>query len=294
MRRPQIAILADGRRLHVQDGPIDLVIEAWGAQPEITAAFAAAVQCMTGLLDALCDELSLLRTPIRVNTRDPDGPVAQRMMRATRPFAPDMFITPMAAVAGAVADHVLAAMRGAAALDKAYVNNGGDIAVHLVGDASLKVGLVADPARLDLFGTTLLRGSEIARGVATSGRHGRSFSFGIADAVTVLAADAAAADAAATAIANAVDLPAHPAVTRTPACDLQPDSDLGARLVTRAVGALTLPDIARALRSGQRLADDIVARRLATTAALHLQGSSVVSGARSIDATPSLEVAAYA
>ena len=77
-----------------------------------------------------------------------------------------------------------------------------------------------------------------ARGIATSGRHGRSFSLGIADAVTVLARTASQADAAATIIANAVDLPGHPAIVRCPANELQPDSDLGARLVTRDVGAL--------------------------------------------------------
>ena len=65
------------------------------------------------------------------------------------------------------------------------------------------------------------------RGIATSGWRGRSFSLGIADAVTVLADRAAAADAAATIIANAVDLPGHPAIVRVPACELAPDSDLG-------------------------------------------------------------------
>ena len=74
------------------------------------------------------------------------------------------------------------------------------------------------------------------RGIATSGWRGRSFSLGIADAVTVLAATAAKADAAATIIANAVDLPNHAAITRVPAREIAPDNDLGERLVTRAVG----------------------------------------------------------
>ena len=69
-----------------------------------------------------------------------------------------------------------------------------------------------------------------SRGIATSGRHGRSFSLGIADAVTVLARTASQADAAATIIANAVDLPGHPAIVRCRRDELQPDSDLGARL----------------------------------------------------------------
>ncbi|MFX7144802.1 hypothetical protein ABTI11_20165, partial [Acinetobacter baumannii] len=79
--------------------------------------------------------------------------------------------------------------------------------------------------------------------IATSDRHGRSFSRGIADAVTVLAKTASQADAAATIIANNVDLPGHPAIQRVPANELQPDSDLGSRLVTRAVGTLTEQEI---------------------------------------------------
>ncbi len=39
----------------------------------------------------------------------------------------------MAAVAGAVADHILAAMIAGRRLAKAYVNDGGDIALHLTG-----------------------------------------------------------------------------------------------------------------------------------------------------------------
>ena len=86
------------------------------------------------------------------------------------------------------------------------------------------------------------------RGVATSGWRGRSFSLGIADAVTVLARTRRVADAAATLIANAVDLPGHPAIRRAPARDLDPQSDLGERLVTVAVGPLTRDEIDAALR----------------------------------------------
>ena len=94
------------------------------------------------------------------------------------------------------------------------------------------------PDTRGLMRTMVIDADDPSRGVATSGRHGRSFSLGIADAVTVLARTASQADAAATIIANAVDLPGHPAIVRCPACDLQPDSDLGARLVTREVGAV--------------------------------------------------------
>ena len=105
--------------------------------------------------------------------------------------------------------------------------------------------------------TMTIDADDLVRGIATSGRHGRSFSRGIADAVTVLAKTAAQADAAATIIANAVDLPGHPAILRMPANELQPDSDLGCRLVTRDVGALTEQEIEEALEAGRRRAQQL-------------------------------------
>ena len=119
-----------------------------------------------------------------------------------------------------------------------------------------------------------------SRGIATSGRHGRSFSLGIADAVTVLAKTASQADAAATIIANAVDLPGHPAIVRCPANELQPDSDLGARLVTRDVGALGESEIDDALSAGVGRARQLLAAGLIEGAALRLLGETAVVGNR--------------
>src|SRR4029078_3826758 len=152
------------------------------------------------------------------------------------PFAADHFITPMAAVAGSVAEEVLRVMLAAANLERAYVNNGGDIALHLTDGEQSTVGLMDRPDRHGLMRTLIVDADDPSRGVATSGRHGRSFSLGIADAVTVLAATASRAAAAPTTIAHTVDLPVQPPIARCPAQDLQPDSDLGARLVTRGVG----------------------------------------------------------
>ena len=87
-------------------------------------------------------------------------------------------------------------------------------------------------------GRVAIEAADQVRGIATSGRHGRSLSFGIANSVTVLAKSAAMADTAATLIANAVDLPGHPAVERRPASSLRDDSDLGERLVVTGVGDL--------------------------------------------------------
>ncbi|MGE5765735.1 MAG: UPF0280 family protein, partial [Bacteroidota bacterium] len=242
MTRPSLfrRLLPDGR-LHLQEGPIDLVIEAFGAAAEVRRAYEAAAACFAEVLPGLVAELPALRRPS--GSADLQGPVARRMAAACAPHR-GVFVTPMAAVAGAVADHVLAAMTQAEELKRAYVNDGGDIALHLAPGERLACGMVArlnDP-RLD--GRAVIVAECPVRGIATSGRAtlgqgGRSFSLGIADAVTVFARSAAAADVAATLIANAVDLPGHMAVERRPACEIDPESDLGARPVTVAVGALT-------------------------------------------------------
>jgi ApbE superfamily uncharacterized protein (UPF0280 family) len=283
-RLPQAALLPDGRRLHLQDGPIDLIVEANGNDADVRAAYRAAVQRFTGLLDELCEELGELRQAADPARCALSGVVARRMHAAVAPFAADYFITPMAAVAGAVAEEILGVMRGVAQLTRAYVNNGGDIALHLCGDEAFTVGLMDRPDDFGLLRTMVIRANDPIRGIATSGRHGRSFSLGIADAVTVLARTASQADAAATIIANAVDLPGHPAIVRVPANELQPDSDLGARLVTREVGALAEHEIEDALEAGSACARKLLAAGLIEGAALRLCGETVVVGTRGIDA----------
>jgi ApbE superfamily uncharacterized protein (UPF0280 family) len=282
-RVPQIGWLADGRRLHLQDGPIDLIVEVHGSEINRRAAYDAAARRFTGLLDELCDELPLLRQAADPARRELQGAVARRMDAAVAPFALDHFITPMAAVAGSVAEEILGAMLDAARLERAYVNNGGDIALHLDQGEHFTVGLIDRPDRHGVTRTVIVDADDPTRGVATSGRHGRSFSLGIADAATVLARTASQADAAATIIANAVDLPGHPAVVRCPAHDLQPDSDLGARLVTRDVGELTGHEIRDALESGAACARKLLAAGLIDGAALRLQGETVVVSARAIE-----------
>jgi uncharacterized protein len=289
-RLPQIALLADGRRLHLQDGPIDLIVEAKGKGADVRVAYDAAARRFTGLLDELCEELTELRQaadPVRCALK---GVVARRMHAAVAPFAADHFITPMAAVAGSVAEEILGPMMHAAQLDRAYVNNGGDIALHLTDGERFTVGLMDRPDRQGLMRTLVIDADDPIRGVATSGRHGRSFSLGIADAVTVLARTASQADAAATIIANAVDLPGHPAIVRCPANELQPDNDLGPRLVTRDVGELSDREIENALDAGARCAKQALAAGLIEGAALRLHGEAVVVGPRRIKAQGSQEV----
>ena len=278
----QAVLLADGR-LHLQHGPIDCLCRAWGEADEIEAAYGQAVAAFPAILPALCDELVLLRTPLP--SPCPLGAVAGAMHAACLPFAANGFMTPMAAVAGAVADHVLVAMTKGRNLARAFVNNGGDIALHLTPGAALRCGLVSDLAAPALDATMTIKGADWIRGIATSGsackgNGGRSFSRGIADSVTVLADTAARADAAATVIANAVDLPGHAAIVRRPAAEIDPDSDLGVLPVTWEVGLLTLSDIDGALDAGRVVADALLRDGLIAGAALVLRGRFAVSGAR--------------
>ncbi|MEQ8602996.1 MAG: UPF0280 family protein [Marivibrio sp.] len=268
MTPPFAARLADGR-LHLQHGPIDLIVEAEGPFAEVEAAYDQAEARFPDILPSLAEELPLLRAPI--GAVSPRGPVAQRMRWACLPFSDQAFVTPMAAVAGAVADELLAAMTRARRLAKAYVNNGGDVAFFLTPGTQIGVGLLADLDTAEPAGRVDLDAGQRGRGLATSGRGGRSFSLGIADAVTVLAETAAQADAAATLIANAVDVD-DPAVTRRPAASLDPDSDLGERPAVTALGPLSDAAIDRALAAGFERAAQFQTQGLILGAVLSLRG----------------------
>ena len=308
----QRAPLSDGR-WHFQHGPIDIVIGAEGEPAAVKLAHQAAWQRFETVLEEIVAELPVLRQPILSDgplplaRQCPHGAVAQRMWNACSPFRAG-FITPMAAVAGSVAQELIASY-ARPGIERAWVNNGGDIALHLTPGQSLRVGLFADLADLDaalsdvlgdrlgdalgdacgdlpghqgLQGVRSLEGlathaqCEIGfampvRGIATSGWRGRSFSLGIADSATVFAKTAAMADAAATVIANAVNV-AHPGIVRRPACDIRDDSDLGATRVTVDVPRLPLDHIRRALTAGRREAESLQQRGLIDSAVLVCQG----------------------
>lgn len=276
-----------GDRWHFQHGPIDIVIGAEGEAEALVAAHEAAWARFEPLLGELVRELPLLREAVRPEAGNPlQGEVARRMWAACAPLtaAACGFITPMAAVAGSVAQVLVAAYQRPG-ITRAWVNNGGDIALHLGAGASARVGLVADLSRFD--GEALARtaaGSlrtdagftldhaDPVRGVATSGWRGRSLSRGIADSVTVLAADAAGADAAATVIANAVDVD-HPLIRRLPADEVRDNSDLGRRLVTVDVPPLPADRVQAALERGLAVARTLQRDGQVFAALLACQGS---------------------
>ena len=291
----QCAPLSDGR-WHFQHGPIDLVIGAQGLPQVVQLAHQAAWQRFSSLLQELVDELPLLRQPLPEAGPLPSsgkfmGTVARRMWDACAPYRSG-FITPMAAVAGAVAEELIACYQ-LPGIDRAWVNNGGDIALHLTPGYSVRIGLFSDLGTLD---KALEAGPDVrtdaqctvafdwpARGVATSGWRGRSFSRGIADSVTILAASAAQADAAATVVANAVNV-WHPGIVRRPACELKDDSDLGSIPVTVNVPPLAIELVQQALAAGLAQAQVLQQAGLLWSATLVCQGQCLQ--------TPTLNTAA--
>ncbi len=268
-------------RLHLQHGPIDLIIGVDAdTQNDRQQAFRAAAARFDTILEELAGELPLLRRAM-TDTIQPLGDVARRMAGAVRPHAAQVFVTPMAAVAGAVADEILGTMIARVPVTRAYVNNGGDIALHLTAGthySAVIAGLDGVEPGSTEHGRLMIDAASPARGIATSGQGGRSLSLGIADSVTVLAHDAAKADVAATLIANAVDLPGHPSIRRTPACDIAPDSDLEGRLVVTHVGPLNTDEVDKALSNGVAAAQSMLDRGLILGAALFLRRARRIIG----------------
>jgi ApbE superfamily uncharacterized protein (UPF0280 family) len=276
-------LLSDGR-WHFQHGPMDLILQAEGARDAVTHAHERAWQRFEGLLQELVSELPGLRAPVGDRCAL-QGVVARRMWAACSPYRAG-FITSMAAVAGAVAQEILACY-DQQGIDRAWVNNGGDIALHLAPGQSVTVGVYADIAALNaaqmrnglvLDGQIRIDSAMPVRGVATSGWRGRSQSLGIADSVTVLARTAAQADAAATIVANAVNVQ-DARIDRMPAWLVRDDSDLGAIPVTVDVPDLPEEQVRRALQQGLQKAQELQSSGLLWFALLACQGQFLATAA---------------
>lgn len=272
--------MPDGRRLHMQHGPMDLIVHVDGPAAAVAAAETAATARFETILAELVPQLDVLRTPMDADHPPTvTGTVAARMCAAAGAF-PDVWVTPMVAVAGSVAEEVCDVLASVEGVTSAYVNNGGDVALYLTPGAELRVGMVADLVTGHVDAILDVPGDGDVRGLATSGAGGRSHSLGIADAVTVVGTRTSVCDAAASLVANAVDLAGHPRIQRLPARELDPDSDLGEQLVTVEVPTLDAADVTAALDAGTAEAQ----RRLRTVpelrgVVLHLQGQRRVVGA---------------
>ena len=266
-----------GNRLFLQHGPIDLfmTVEAESKHEE-QGAYRLVASNFVGVLPELCDELSILRSPLSRQSAEPVGAIAKRMFVAASSHAESFFVTPMIAVAGSIADHIVELVAENFDVNRVFVNNGGDIALHMAQDETFSVGICSDVGTGEIGSYVTINGFDGIGGIATSGWKGRSHSLGIADSVTALAHSSAAADAAATLIANVIDIPGSDKVTRVSAEELSPDSDLAGRLVTTNVSLLSKNEKREALEKGARLANQMKEAGLIHSAFLSLQGESLI------------------
>ena len=272
--------MADNR-LHLQHGPIDIIAHVDAPEEVLKRLYKSASNRFSTVLVELVTEMDLLKQPWSADLPDPKGGIAQKMCFAVR--GSDIFVTPMAAVAGAVADEVLEAMLYEAKnpdpcleeIQRMYVNNGGDIAFWLNAGESFSIGVVDNPGILELNAKVRLAYESPVRGIATSGWRGRSLSLGIADAVTVLAGSAAIADAAATLIANDVNID-YPGILKRPASEVKDESDLGMLPVTVDVPPLPVDQISEALKRGAQTAGNFIRTGKIEAAYLSLQKQTLV------------------
>lgn len=110
-------------------------------------------------------------------------------------------VGPMAAVAGAISDAALEAMV-AEGCTRAWVDNGGDIALILDSPATVEV--FTSPGSAKAFAFDLRRTEGVIGICSSSGKLGHSISLGDSDVALVIADDAVTADAFATALGNRI------------------------------------------------------------------------------------------
>jgi len=181
-------------RVQIRESDLYFVCDA-DLEPVARAAVAEARTDLETWMTAHADFVGAL-TPLAV---DPTAPaIVREMVAATSLYG----VGPMAAVAGAVAQHAGEAM--ASACSHLIIENGGDI--WLQSAQPLTVGVYAGE-HSPFTGTLRFRVDPAGRplGVCTSsGTVGHSLSFGRADAVVTVADRADVADAAATAIGNRI------------------------------------------------------------------------------------------
>jgi len=258
-----------------QCGPMHLVIQAWrSGRPLRDLAHQAASQSFR-FLESVARMRATLSRPHPQISAPPADVLAGRMVRSVKAVG-DPDLTPMAAVAGTIADAVADWIFQHEAT-KVIVDNGGDIAIRLAAGETASVGI---RPRLDsprISHVLALDAVAPAWGVTTSGLGGRSFTRGIASAVTVLARTASAADAASTAIANACCVKDR-RIIQMPADQLDPDSDLADMPVTVNFSPLSSRKLATALESARSKAVELARRGLIVGCLIFLQGKVALAG----------------
>ena len=241
--------LMDDESVLAECGPMRLVIRAWQADmPRLDLAGQAAKKSIS-FLERIARQRPLLSRFWKQIETLPEDELVRTMVNSVMAIG-DEDLTPMAAVAGTIADAV-ADWLFERETTRVIVDNGGDIAIRLARGETAAVGIrprITSP----LISHVIHLDSSPSWGVATSGMGGRSFTRGIASAVTVLAETASVADAAATSVANACFVD-DPCIVQLPAEKIDPHSDLTGINVTAELGPMSSKTIGRAVsKAGQK------------------------------------------
>ena len=264
----------DNESVVVECGPMRLFIRAWKkTRPQIPLARRAA-EASISYLERIARCRPLLSQPWPRIKNLGDDELAQRMVTSVKTIG-DGDLTPMAAVAGTIADAAADWLfeRG---LTKVIVDNGGYIAIRLAPGEKATVGVRPKVGSRFISHVISLDSTRSAWGVTTSGMGGRSFTRGIASAVTVLAENASVADAAATAVANACYVE-DKGVLQLAAEKIDPNSDLRGMLITTEVGPLSEEKRRRAIESAQEKAEYLVQKEAVIGGFIALEDAMVIS-----------------
>ena len=212
----------------------------------------------------ICQNISCVEN----NAHYPD--VVKKMITSAKQVG-DQTVTPLIAVAGAVADEVADfVFNKDTGVSKVIVNNGGDIALRLRNEQNVKVGIRTDVCRKSWSYVLNMDSSSNIGGIATSGFGGRSFTKGIATAAVAVATNASLADVTATLLGNATNVDS-PLIERQLAEDVYPATDIRGHWVTTKVGAISESEIEEAIENGFAKAREFQDKRLILGALIALR-----------------------
>lgn len=258
----------DEESVMAECGPMRLVIRAMRkGQPQIELACRAATESF-GYLERVAKFRPRLSQPAKKFESLPEDRLIRCMVQNACALDEDN-LTPMATVAGSIADAVADWLfdRGAT---KVIVDNGGDIAIRLAPDETTTVGVRSSLTVSELSHVIALNANAPSWGVTTSGLGGRSLTRGIASAVTTLATNASIADAAATVIANTCFVEDE-RIIQSPAELVDPNTDLGGIEVTTHVGPLSPEKISLAIDHARQRAESFIRKGLIVGALIALK-----------------------
>lgn len=258
-----------------QWGPMRLLISSHVGKISQREMNLRAAEEAFGFLERVARLKEILGKPVDNGPIQLKEPLGAQMLKSVRSIG-DSELTPMAAVAGTIADGVADFLFGRG-MTKVIINNGGDIAVRLMTPNSVRVGLRED-VNSEAFNRVVSlapspHGEKASFGIATSGLGGRSLTRGIASAVTVIAHTASMADAAATAVANASFVEA-PGIIRQPAETIDPQTDIPGIPVTVQVKNLDHETRKAAISGSLSLAEKLVRRGAILGAMVVVEGES--------------------